>query len=162
MPVVKGKALFAFVQRPNQGNERIKPYWGIDVVVDEKTAKTLEKEGLNVGKKKNTGERFLRCKRDVYRKKDQSKNTAPLVVDAKKNTITDDIGNGSVVKVQYKTWDWTFAGKKGRSADLIAVQVLEYMPPPNQAGAEFEEEDGFEGDVSDPTPGSEFTDDIPY
>ena len=140
MAVVKGTALWAAIQSPRLDLDP--PQWCIDVVLEKDDVKRLEAEGLTIGKKES-GERFLRCKRNVYRKKDGGKNSPPLVVDARKQEFLQDIGNGSTVKVQYKTWNWNYKGKKGMSADLIAVQVLEYVAPPDSAGGEFDEEDGF-------------------
>jgi hypothetical protein len=153
MAVVKGKALWAFVQRPNMNLD--KPAWTCDVVVDEKTAKALKAEGMSITKK-DSGELVFRTSRKVYRK-DQGKNTPPLVVDAKRKEFGGNIGNGSLVKVQYKAWDWVYKGKSGKSADLIAVQVLEYIAPPNEAGNEFEDEEGFEAEEQ-PMSNSEFQD----
>ena len=52
-------------------------------------------------------------------------------MDAEKKPIEKIIGNGSKVKVMYKSYDWNFKGKKGKGLDLQAVQVLdlvEYTP----------------------------------
>ena len=37
------------------------------------------------------------------------------------------IGNGSVVNVQYTVRDWEFQGRKGRTPELVAVQVVELI-----------------------------------
>ena len=52
-------------------------------------------------------------------------------MDAEKKPIDKIVGNGSKVKVMYKSYDWNFKGKKGKGLDLQAVQVLdlvEYTP----------------------------------
>jgi hypothetical protein len=59
---------------------------------------------------------------------DGTKNPMPRLVDSAKNPIDVLVGNGSKVKVLYKAFDWTFAGKSGTSLDLQAVQVLDLVP----------------------------------
>ena len=49
-----------------------------------------------------------------------------MVVDSFGDTMDPlIIGNDSVCNVQYSVRDWEFQGQKGKSAELIAVQVVE-------------------------------------
>ena len=66
----------------------------------------------------------------------------PRLVDAKKNPIDVLVGNGSQIKVLYKEFEWTFAGKSGKSLDLQAVQVLDLVP----YGEDFDVAEGFTSD----------------
>jgi len=73
----------------------------------------------------------------------------PTVVDAKGIVITDpefSIGNGSIVKIAYKTRTWSVAGTGcGVSLIPMAVQVINHVPySANSDGFGFEEEEGFE------------------
>jgi len=46
------------------------------------------------------------------------------IVDAEKNNIKAEIGNGSTGNVMAYSYDWNFGGKSGRKTVLIAVQVM--------------------------------------
>ena len=41
--------------------------------------------------------------------------------------MTERVGNGSLVKVQYREYPWEYAGRSGTGLDLQAVQVLELV-----------------------------------
>ena len=72
----------------------------------------------------------LKFKRKVS-KANGDKNQQPQLVDAEKNPLNKIVGNGSKVKVMYKSYDWNYKGKTGKGLDLQAVQVLdlvEYTP----------------------------------
>jgi len=124
MAVVQGKAYWASVQAPN--DKFPPPRYTLDLVVDEETAAKLRAEGLKVEEKEGQG-LTLKVKRNQFRK-DGTLNRKPNVVDSAKQPFEDLIGNGSLVNVQYNAYDWAFGGKKGRSADLVGVQVLEHVP----------------------------------
>jgi len=159
--IVKGTAEFASVHQPNT---RYTPVYCIDLIVDDETATRLEKEGLpvkrNVVDKKgrNRGNVF-KVKRNAYRK-DGTMNTKPNIVGPDGKTPFEElIGNGSKVNVQYNPFDWEFAGKKGRSADLVGVQVVNHVA---YTGNENEFE-AAEADANPATPSdSEFDDDTPF
>ena len=56
-------------------------------------------------------------------------NRSPELVDSQKRVMpTTLIGNGSEVNVLYSTYDWEFKGRKGTSADLKSVQVVNLIP----------------------------------
>ena len=151
MATVKGMAHWAHLVKPNT---KFEPVYSIDVVVDKEQAEVLELAGLNV----KEDDRGLVCvfKRKLNKKKGGT-NPPPAVVDAKMNPYTGNVGNGSLVQVQYRAYDWTFGNKKGTSADLIAVQVLELNEYADDKIV-FEEEDGFEAEaVLD----NAFDDDLP-
>lgn len=66
------------------------------------------------------------------------------VVDSKLKQIPADVlvGNGSLIKVSIKPYEWTFKGKKGISPGLAAMQILELVSF-NKLSM-FDEEDGYE------------------
>jgi len=135
MAVAQGKAVWASIQAPNTTYE---PVYSIDLVVDKDTAKRLESEGLDV--KKKDDELVVKFKRKAFRK-DGTPNTKPDVVDAHKQPVTDLVGNGSIVKVAYTPFEWSYAGKSGVTGWLNAVQVLELVPYSSGGVGEFEEEE---------------------
>lgn len=162
MAVIKGKVKWASVQAPNT---KFTPQWTIDVVLEKDEAKKLKSAGFNVKKDKD-GDIILKCKKNVMRK-DGTQNSPPRIVDAGKNPFKELIGNGSVCNVQYNPVDWEYAGKKGVSANLVGVQVLEHVA--FGGGDEFEviEDNGDnqvvgDNDDHDFDDDDDFDDDIPF
>ena len=130
MAIIEGTAYWASLKRPN---EKFEPMWRIDLAVDDATASTFKTNGFAAGETKSDDKvvsNILRFKRKVS-KANGDKNQQPQLVDAEKKPIDKIVGNGSKVKVMYKSYDWNFKGKKGKGLDLQAVQVLdlvEYTP----------------------------------
>ena len=130
MAIIEGTAYWASLTRPN---EKFEPMWRIDLAVDDKIATDFKTNGFNVGETKaddKVVKNIIRFKRKVS-KANGDKNQQPQLVDADKKPIEKILGNGSKVKVMYKSYDWNFKGKKGKGLDLQAVQVLdlvEYTP----------------------------------
>ena len=52
------------------------------------------------------------------------------------------IANGSVVNVKAVPYDWDYAGKSGVSADLAAVQIVDFI---EWTGSQVEDFDVVEG-----------------
>ena len=117
MPTVEGKAYWASVTRPNTTFD---PVYQIDLAVDDKTADEFKGKGVSV--KQDDRGSIVKFKRKVARA-DGTKNPMPRLVDSAKQPIDVLVGNGSKVKVLYKPFDWTFAGKSGTSLDLQAVLI---------------------------------------
>ena len=127
--IVRGIAKWASVQAPNTTFE---PEYSIDLEVSDQDAQTLR--GQNLVVKEKDGKNVIKFKRKVTRS-DGEENPKPKVVDADAMPFGELIGNGSEVNVQYRTYDWTWAGKSGVSADLVGVQVLKHVA---YGGTEFE------------------------
>jgi len=143
MAIVEGTAYWASITRPN---EKFEPMWSIDLSVDDKTASEFQKEGFKVGETtidNQTIKNVIKFKRKVS-KANGEKNQQPQLVDAEKNPLNKILGNGSKVKVMYKSYDWNYKGKTGKGLDLQAVQVLdlvEYTPK-----EDFNVEDSSDGE----------------
>ena len=107
--------------------------WRIDLAVDDATASEFQKQGFSVGEttiNDETIKNIIKFKRKVS-KANGDKNQQPQLVDAEKKPLDKIVGNGSKVKVMYKSYDWNYKGKTGKGLDLQAVQVLdlvEYTP----------------------------------
>jgi len=91
----------------------------------------FEESGLEI---KNVGDEkgdFVKLKRKVKRK-DGVLNQRPSVVDSQNSPMDDTyIGNGSLVTVKFRPYDWSWGNRKGRGGDLCAIQVVdlvEYKP----------------------------------
>lgn len=150
MAIVEGKAYWASITRPN---EKFEPMWRVDLAVDDATASEFQKQGFTIGEttiNDETIKNIIKFKRKVS-KANGDRNQQPQLVDAEKKPLDKIVGNGSKVKVMYKSYDWNYKGKTGKGLDLQAVQVLdlvEYTPK-----EDFE----VEGSSSD---GSEIKDDF--
>ena len=135
--IISGKAHWASVLAPNTTYE---PVYSINLELDDNTKSTVEGLGLTV---KNKGDfDFVTIKRKLY-KKNGDERPAPTVKDSANNSWNDQlIGNGSQVNVKFSTYDWTYAGKSGVGADLMAVQVVDLVPYGNTS--DFESiDDGY-------------------
>jgi len=130
MAIVEGKAYWASITRPN---EKFEPMWRVDLAVDDATASEFQKQGFSIGEttiNDETIKNIIKFKRKVS-KANGDRNQQPQLVDAEKKPLDKIVGNGSKVKVMYKSYDWNYKGKTGKGLDLQAVQVLdlvEYTP----------------------------------
>ena len=123
--IVSGKAHWASVLAPNTTYE---PVYSIDLELDDDTKCLIENLGLSIKNKGDGRNDFVTIKRKLY-KKNGDERPAPTVKDSANNSWNDQlIGNGSQVNVKFATYDWTYAGKSGVGADLMAVQVVDLVP----------------------------------
>jgi hypothetical protein len=130
MAIVEGIAYWASLTRPN---EKFEPMWRVDLSLDEASAEDLKSKGI-VLKESVVDDKPIKnmvtFKRKVS-KANGDKNSQPTLVDAEKKPLDKIVGNGSKVKVMYKSYDWNYKGKTGVGLDLQAVQVvdlIEYQP----------------------------------
>lgn len=143
---IQGIAMYASLAKPNiLANAYI-----LDLVVDDKTAESLEALGLHPSKTKDgnlkTYEDFpgkvFKFKRKAVTKEGVELKP-PVVVDAETNVVPADllIGNGSKVEISANIYEYSFQGKKGLSAGLNGVQILELVE--YKGGPSFEKKEGF-------------------
>lgn len=100
--------------------------WSVDIVLNEEQAKKWEASGVNPGVKFKDGEHIIKVKKDCAWKKSGDQKTPPMVVNEFGEPLDPlIIGNGSVGNVQMSIRDWEFMGEKGKTAELVAVQVLD-------------------------------------
>ena len=114
--IYEGKVNWANVFTVNEMSGK----YSIDVIeLTPKQVKDFEKEGVNVREKEGQG-KFVTIK---------STGKVP-VYDSRRKPWPEDklIGNGSVCRVAWSTYDWNKNGKSGRSAGLQAVVVMEHVP----------------------------------
>jgi len=125
--IVSGTAYWASIVSPNTTFDD-DGVWEINVCNLDKDAVTvLQENGLPVKNKGDEKGDYVLVKRKV-RRKDGGVNRPPKVVDSN-NTVMHDtlIGNGSLVNVKYRPYDWTFGNKQGVAADLVAIQVVDLV-----------------------------------
>jgi hypothetical protein len=122
---ITGKCHYASITEPNT---KFDPVWSIQVEVNDDNREVVEKSGLKVANKGDERGDFVTIKRKVHRK-DGSQRNAPLVMDSQNNRWNNDkkIANGSTVNVKAIPYEWDYAGKSGISADLAAVQIVDFI-----------------------------------
>ncbi len=137
---ISGKAYWASVVAPNTTFDS-DGTWKIDVYdMDKKSLATVKEDGLTIKNKDDDRGNFVTIKRDVRRVKG-GVNRAPTLVDAQKRTMSDLVGNGSVVNVKYRPYTYDNKYGKGQGADLMGVQVIElvrYETDPEDEDEDFE------------------------
>ena len=130
MAIVEGTAYWASITRPN---EKFEPMWRVDVALSDKDAEEFKSKGINLKEsviEDKSVKNLVTFKRKVS-KANGDRNSQPTLVDAEKKPLDKIVGNGSKVKVMYKSYDWNYKGKTGTGLDLQAVQVvdlIEYQP----------------------------------
>lgn len=80
-------------------------------------------------------------RRDTHYRKTGDDRTPVRVVDIYGQDVNGaTIGNGTVANIQYSVRDWEYQGRKGRSMELLAVQVLQLVEYAggSTAGDEFD------------------------
>jgi len=137
MAILNGTAYWASITSPNTNYE---PVYTINLVVDDQTAADFKKRGYTI-KQMDEGQAII-IKRKVNGPNGMVRE-APRLFDKYKNPLDARVGNGSVVRVQYKEWESVWKGTTFRGLDLQAVQVLDLVEVGSPDGAEF---DAFEDD----------------
>jgi hypothetical protein len=137
--IISGTAYWASVVSPNTTFDPHR--WEINVCnLSDETRAMVEEDGLPIKNKGDDRGDFVTIKRNLTRK-DGGTNDAPKVVDSNNSPMHNTlIGNGSLVNVKYRPYSWSYSNRKGVSADLMAVQVVdlvEYM-----ADGDFESVEG--------------------
>jgi len=100
--------------------------WSVDCLLSPEQAKTWKDSGVKPAVKDKDGQTFIKLKKDCVWRNSGDPKKPPMVVDKFGDSMDPlIIGNDSVCNVQYSIRDWEFQGQKGKSAELIAVQVLE-------------------------------------
>jgi len=139
MPVINGKSFWAKLNQAQNPFDPDKPRWSIDVALDKKGVKQMEKEGCTIKNKDDDRGDFVTIYKDQFLT-DGTELPKPRVMDSQKNLINGTlIGNGSLVNVSYKPRSYNVRGRKGVRPvlrDVQVVELVEYTPPD-----EFEVED---------------------
>ena len=135
MAIVSGTAYWASVTTPNTTYE---PVYTVNLVVDDETAESFKSKGYSV-KEMDEGQALV-IKRKVNGPNGMVRQP-PKLVDSAKNPLDERVGNGSMVKVQYKEWESVCKGKTFKGLDFQAMQVLDLVTVGDVDGGEFDIED---------------------
>jgi hypothetical protein len=121
---ITGKCHYASITEPNT---KFDPVWSIQVEVDDDNRSVIESAGLPIANKGDDRGDFVTIKRKVLRK-DGTQRAAPIVKDSQNNLWNGKlVANGSKVNVKAIPYEWNYAGKSGISADLAAVQIVDFI-----------------------------------
>jgi hypothetical protein len=146
MALLKGKkAMWSKLGTPEKKYGTDETQWAIDLILSDDESRKWVRSGLAMK------ERFMdvdgvevpviKLKKDTHWKKSGEAKTPVKVVDAYGQDVDPRlIGNGSIVNAQYNVRDWEFQGRSGKTAELVAVQVIELVQFSGKASAgdEFE------------------------
>ena len=133
-----GKCHYASITEPNT---KFEPVWSIQVEVNDDNRAIIEEVGLSIANKGDDRGDFVTIKRKVL-KKDGTQRQGPVVKDSQNNNWDGKlIANGSTVNVKALPFEWNYAGKSGMSADLAAVQIIDFIEYSN-SGADFDVVEG--------------------
>lgn len=119
--------------------------WSVNALVDDKTSRSYLKSKLITKERwievDGEDQAVISFRRDTHFRKTGDERTPVRVVDLYGQDIdAGQIGNGTKANIQYSIRDWEFQGRKGRSMELLAVQIIdlvEYEGGP-RAGDEFD------------------------
>lgn len=136
MAVVEGRAYWASVTTPNT---KYDPVYSVNLVVEDNVAEDFRSNGFTV-KDMDEGPAIV-IKRKVNGPNGMIRQ-APKLLDKNKNAMNVSVGNGSLVKVQYKEWETTWNGTQYKGLDFQAMQVLDLIEYAAPDGEEFESYDG--------------------
>ena len=140
MAVVEGRAYWASVTTPNT---KYDPVYSVNLVVEDSVAEDFRSKGFTV-KDMDEGPAVV-IKRKVNAPNGMIRQ-APKLLDKNKNAMNVSVGNGSLVKVQYKEWETTWNGTQYKGLDFQAMQVLDLIEYAAPDGEEFE---SYDDDMED-------------
>ena len=139
------KAMWSKLGTPEKKYGTDETQWAIDLILSDDESRKWVRSGLAMK------ERFMdvhgvevpvrKLKKDTHWKKSGEAKTSVKVVDAYGQDVDPRlIGNGSIVNAQYNVRDWEFQGRSGKTAELVAVKVIELVQfsGKSSAGDEFE------------------------
>ncbi len=140
MAVVEGRAYWASVTTPNT---KYDPVYSVNLVVEDSVAEDFRSNGFTV-KDMDEGPAVV-IKRKVNGPNGMIRQP-PKLLDKNKNAMNVSVGNGSLVKVQYKEWETTWNGTQYKGLDFQAMQVLDLIEYAAPDGEEFE---SYDDDMED-------------
>ena len=140
MAVVEGRAYWASVTTPNT---KYDPVYSVNLVVEDSVAEDFRSNGFTV-KDMDEGPAVV-IKRKVNGPNGMIRQP-PKLLDKNKNAMNVSVGNGSLVKVQYKEWETTWNGTQSKGLDFQAMQVLDLIEYAAPDGEEFE---SYDDDMED-------------
>jgi hypothetical protein len=107
-------------------------------LLDEKSVAFCKQAGLKIKQAEKDGDtRGTFISLWTYMKDFDGQVKQFNVVDAELKPVAQYIGNGTVGIVEFKIKDWEYKGKRGKRAELMAVQVEELVTYAGKPGSSF-------------------------
>ena len=117
--------------KPEKKYRSTKTQWCINAVCDLKVAKAWQKKGyatkVRMMEILEVDTPFISLTKPTHNAKGEDNKGIKVFDKFGKNIDPDVVGNGSIVNIQYRVYDWEFEGDKGTKAELVAVQVIELV-----------------------------------
>lgn len=111
--------------------------WKLDVILDEQTAQDMLAIGFNVREK--DGVKFFTPSKKAFNDKGEPQKP-PILVDAYNKPFTEEVGNGSIVNINFSGKKWDVTDKI--TAYLSGIQVIKHEAAQGGSGfSAVEEED---------------------
>lgn len=131
--VLEGIAVYAFVHKPDRGNdkEKIAPAYKIDLCFDKPDQlKKAKGFGLTI---KDADAKHPHPYTIIKSKVDENR-PPPLVVDSRRNTIPPNIliGNGSRVLVRFLPYGYGKGKVTGIFKEVMVLDLVRYEPSPEE------------------------------
>ena len=101
--------------------------WSVDVLLTDEQATKWAESGVKPAFKEKDGQKVVTLRKDCVYAKSGDPQKAPLVFDEFGEPLDVLVGNNSVANVQFTVRDWEYMGKQGKTAKLVALQVLELV-----------------------------------
>ena len=123
------KVQWAKLTEANAGNKYMseEKEYSIDIILSDEKAQKWVDSGLSPKLKERDGVKYIVLRKDLVWKKSGDKKKPPVVVDTYGKPLDVLIGNNSTVNVQFTVREWEFQGQKGKTAEIVAVQVLDLV-----------------------------------
>jgi hypothetical protein len=129
--------------------------WSVNAQIEDKVSRKFVKDKLTTKERwmQVEGEDvpYIKFTRSTHYKKSGDERAPVRVVDKYGKTVDSAmIGNGTAANVQYSVRDWEFQGRKGKSVELLAVQITNLIEKEDRsAGSEFDFVDEKEVSLED-------------
>ena len=124
---------YAKLIRPGPAYDEGQPdLWSVNMYLTDKDKAMLESLGAHPKNDKNGSDYFVAKRNIINKKGDPIK--PPVIVDGKKQSFAEEVGNGSVCNIAITPFQWekgkpgTASHKKGILLYLNAVQVVSLVP----------------------------------
>ena len=126
------KIMWTKLSKPEESFDKSYTYWSTIILIDQETSNKMKKAGMS-GAGKTTvvdGQEVpsIKMNRKTHWKKSGDAKSPVRVVDMYGQDIDPRvIGNGSIANVQYTATPYDFNGRKGRSVELVAIQIVDLI-----------------------------------
>jgi hypothetical protein len=155
--VLRGEIFWPCLRKPNDLSGKIQYDLGN---MDADSLKLLKAHGIPTKTKGDDRGAFITVK--------GSPEYPPKVMDSQRNPLSEPVslGNGTKVKVPFKTYEWTFKGKSGTGVGIGEIMVLKMVTYQGSGDGDdaLAEEDGYVSAAAQPSEltAEDLDDEVPF